>query len=120
MSANETPQHAEQWNDSEEDDDMEEQNWDDFVADEEDDEEFDSVMLCLFCASTYKSSDELFQHCKAAHCFDFSSLKNDLKLDFYGCFKLINYVRSQVLLFCFYCIFIICFIVFIVDFCSYA
>lgn len=84
----------EEWNDSE-DEDMEEQNWDDFVADD-DDEDFDSDMLCLFCVSTYKSTNELFEHCKSTHRFDFRKLKSGFELDFYGCFKLINYVRSQV------------------------
>lgn len=88
MSTNVMRENGEEWNDSEED----EQNWDDF----EEDEEFDSDMLCLFCVSTYKSSDELFEHCKSIHRFDFRSLRNSLGLDFYGCFKLINYVRSQV------------------------
>ncbi|KAL8235179.1 hypothetical protein R6Q59_021279 [Mikania micrantha] len=35
-------------------------------------------------------------HCFSSHSFDFGSIKTTLNLDFYGCFKLINYVRSQV------------------------
>lgn len=93
-------QNEENYNDSE-DEDMEEQNWDDFVAD--DDEQFDFDMLCLFCASIYHSSDEVFNHCESTHGFDFRGLKNRFGLDFYGCFKLINYVRSQVLFLDFLC-----------------
>lgn len=98
MSKNVKRESEEELNDSEEED-MEEQSWDDFVADD-DDEDFDSDILCLFCVCTYKSSDEVFEHCKLSHKFDFRRLKNGFELDFYGCFKLINYVRSQVLLNC--------------------
>ncbi|KAI7749371.1 hypothetical protein M8C21_000721 [Ambrosia artemisiifolia] len=74
----------------------EEQNWDDWTADGEEGEEDDQNLLCLFCESRFSSSDSLFDHCVSTHCFDFKSIKTTLKLDFYGCFKLINYVRSQV------------------------
>lgn len=90
MSKNVMRESENEWNESEEE---EEENWDDFVADDDD---FDSEMLCLFCVSTFKSTDDLFQHCKSTHHFDFRRLKNGFALDFYGCFKLINYVRSQV------------------------
>ncbi|KAL8154873.1 hypothetical protein AgCh_000282 [Apium graveolens] len=93
MSKNVKRESEDELNDS--DEDMEEQNWDDFVADD-DEEEFDSDIFCLFCVSTFKSSDEVFEHCKLSHKFDFRSLKSVFGLDFYGCFKLINFVRSQV------------------------
>ncbi|XVE52324.1 hypothetical protein DITRI_Ditri02bG0113900 [Diplodiscus trichospermus] len=59
-----------------------------------DDEE--SEFLCLFCDSKYGSCDALFEHCRLTHFFDFDGIRKELSLDFYGSFKLINYVRSQV------------------------
>nr|XP_016481243.1 PREDICTED: probable protein arginine N-methyltransferase 3 [Nicotiana tabacum] len=82
-------------------DDDREQNWDDWKVDENGDEEdeaeaMSSELLCLFCDSLYNSSNALFEHCSSAHRFNFNTLKTTLALDFYGCFKLINYVRSKV------------------------
>ncbi|KAF3434258.1 hypothetical protein FNV43_RR25361 [Rhamnella rubrinervis] len=76
----------------EEDDKL--QDWDDWEDEEEDGS--DSNFVCLFCDSRYSSSDALFDHCNSSHRFDFLHIKRSLGLDFYGCFKLINYVRSQV------------------------
>ncbi|VFQ61383.1 unnamed protein product [Cuscuta campestris] len=75
--------------------DQEDQNWDDWEADEEDDALY-PVFLCLFCDSRLNSGRALFQHCASCHRFDFEELKSNLRLDFYGCFKLINYIRSEV------------------------
>jgi len=79
-------------------DEDKDQNWDDWEnGDEEDEEEaMSSKLLCLFCESTYDSSNALFEHCASEHRFHFNTLKNTFALDFYGCFKLINYVRSKV------------------------
>ncbi|KAI3711859.1 hypothetical protein L1987_70408 [Smallanthus sonchifolius] len=74
----------------------EEQNWEDLTADGEEDEENALELLCLFCDLKYNSSNSLFDHCCLSHSFDFGSMKTTMKLDFYGCLKLINYVRSQV------------------------
>ena len=56
--------------------------------------------VCLFCPATYPSSgsdvDELFEHMKSAHNFDFTRTKDDLNLSFYQQVKLINYIRRQV------------------------
>ena len=85
----------------EEEDEEDQQNWEDW--NEEDDEDgddenfYDSEMLCLFCDSLYTCSNLLFQHCASSHHFDFNAIKKILSLDFYGCFKLINYIRFQVL-----------------------
>ncbi|XP_031110661.1 probable protein arginine N-methyltransferase 3 [Ipomoea triloba] len=75
--------------------DEEDQNWDDWEADEEDNI-VNSELACLFCDSRQSSGPALFQHCASSHHFDFEKIKNDLHLDFYGCFKLINYIRSEV------------------------
>ncbi|MCD7465526.1 Protein arginine N-methyltransferase 3 [Datura stramonium] len=79
-------------------DDDRDQNWDDWENGEEENEEeaMHSKLLCLFCNSLCDSSNELFEHCASAHHFHFNTLKTTLALDFYGCFKLINYVRSKV------------------------
>ncbi|KAI3814805.1 hypothetical protein L1987_14450 [Smallanthus sonchifolius] len=74
----------------------EEQNWEDWTADGEEDEENALELLCLFCDLKYNSSNSLFDHCCLSHSFYFGSMKTTMNLDFYGCFKLINYVRSQV------------------------
>lgn len=82
----------------EDDEEDELQDWDDWEAEEDGEGEdgSDSVFLCLFCDSRYGSSDQLFDHCSSSHHFDFVRVRRSLGLDFYGCFKLINYVRSQV------------------------
>lgn len=77
------------YSDSEEEEELEDQNWDDW-------EDKDPQMLCLFCDSPYGSCSSLFEHCASAHFFDFYGIKKAYNLDFYKCFKLINYVRSQV------------------------
>ncbi|KAK8643254.1 hypothetical protein V6N13_012558 [Hibiscus sabdariffa] len=55
----------------------------------------DLEFLCLFCDSKYSSCDALFDHCRLTHFFDFNGIRKELGLDFYGSFKLVNYVRSQ-------------------------
>ena len=88
--------------DDEEEEDEELEGWDDWEVEDEaaedgDDEEgSDSNLLCLFCDYRYGSSDALFDHCISSHHFDFRGVRTKLGLDFYGGFKLINYVRSQV------------------------
>lgn len=95
--------NAEKFEREEEDDDGDEEqeegqdDWDDWNADEEEGEEaFDSNFLCLFCNSKYNHCDTLFNHCNSVHYFDFHSIRRALGLDFYGSFKIINYIRSQV------------------------
>ncbi|XXG41195.1 hypothetical protein AAC387_Pa01g1713 [Persea americana] len=79
----------------EDDEEGEEQieNWDDWKTDEEDQ---DPDFLCLFCNLRWNSIELLFDHCISDHSFDFQSIRKSLGLDFYGSFKLINYIRSQV------------------------
>ncbi|XP_020888237.1 probable protein arginine N-methyltransferase 3 [Arabidopsis lyrata subsp. lyrata] len=80
-------------------------DWGDWKADdsgvgggeeEEDDDDSESDFLCLFCDSHFVSCDLLFEHCSLRHGFDFHRIRNEMKLDFYSSFKLINYIRSQV------------------------
>ncbi|KAI3790614.1 hypothetical protein L2E82_03786 [Cichorium intybus] len=77
------------------DEDDGEQTWEDWTSDEEKKED-DDLVLCLFCDSKYSSSNSLFEHCRSSHSFDFGSIRTSMNLDFYGCFKLLNYIRSQV------------------------
>ncbi|KAJ7949379.1 Arginine N-methyltransferase family protein [Quillaja saponaria] len=79
----------------EEEDEEEPQDWDGWDADGGE-EDLDSDFLCLFCDSKYNLCDSLFEHCISTHYFDFHAIRKALDLDFYGSFKLINYVRSQV------------------------
>ncbi|KAL6548558.1 Protein arginine N-methyltransferase 3 [Orobanche gracilis] len=84
--------------DSESEEEREDHNWDDW-KDEHDATEGQSLnpqLLCLFCDSQYFSCSSLFEHCASAHFFDFYKIKKAYNMDFYKCFKLINYVRSQV------------------------
>ncbi|PIN08352.1 Protein arginine N-methyltransferase PRMT1 [Handroanthus impetiginosus] len=86
-----------QSSDSEEEQ-FEDQNWDGWNEEDDGVEEQDLILqlLCLFCDSQLGSCSSLFEHCASAHFFDFYGIKKAYKLDFYKCFKLINYVRSQV------------------------
>ncbi|GFS38944.1 protein arginine methyltransferase 3 [Actinidia rufa] len=73
------------------------QDWGDWNADQEEEgDDLDSNILCLFCCSIFNSSSALFHHCRSIHYFDFRAITKTLALDFYASFKLINYVRSQV------------------------
>lgn len=83
-------------NDQEEEEEDQDQAWADWGADDIEEEESDSDILCLFCDSKYSSCDALFEHCSSNHHFDFLSVTKTLILDFYGSFKLINFVRSRV------------------------
>ncbi|KAL5732551.1 hypothetical protein ACOSP7_031908 [Xanthoceras sorbifolium] len=88
---------VEEAQESEEEGEIEEEDWGDWREDDEEEEEdSEPGFQCLFCDNKYSSCDALFEHCRLTHHFDFHSIKIALDLDFYGSFKLINYVRSQV------------------------
>lgn len=73
------------------------EGWNDWNADENDeicDEDFE--FKCLFCDFKFNSCDSLLQHCNSTHHFDFPRIKKSLGLDFYGSFKLVNYIRAMV------------------------
>lgn len=83
----------------ESDSEFEEENedWDDWGEDDDNDGgENDKPFMCLFLDSQFSSCSELWEHCRLAHKFDFDGIRKELGFDFYGSFKLINYVRSQV------------------------
>ena len=80
----------------EEDEDDVVESWDDWNADEDDESANASDFNCLFCDSSFLSSNSVFDHCAADHQFDFQGIRKCWSLDFYGSFKLINYVRQMV------------------------
>ena len=64
--------------------------------------------VCLFCPATYANggngANDLFNHMKVVHEFDFVEIKESMKLSFYQQVKLVNYIRRQVHLgACIYC-----------------
>jgi type I protein arginine methyltransferase len=79
--------------DEDEHDELADNSWDDWCEDE--DALDDSV--CLVC-DKIASTEVILSHLKHDHDFDFKSIKSKLRLDFYGCIKLINYIRGQVCL----------------------
>ncbi|KAL6854562.1 hypothetical protein ACP4OV_019124 [Aristida adscensionis] len=79
--------------DEEEEEEEENEGWDDWCSDGEDS---GGGLLCLFCALRFDAESSLFSHCAADHCFDFRGIVRESGLDFYGCIKLINFVRSKV------------------------
>ena len=56
--------------------------------------------VCLFCPATYSNcgngANDLFNHMKVVHEFDFIKIKETMKLSFYQQVKLVNYIRRQV------------------------
>ncbi|KAL6596932.1 hypothetical protein ACP70R_047066 [Stipagrostis hirtigluma subsp. patula] len=79
---------------SDEEEEEGEEGWDDWCSDGDDDA--GGGLLCLFCSSRFDSESSLFSHCGAEHRFDFHGVVRGSGLDFYGCIKLINFVRSKV------------------------
>uniref|UniRef100_A0A0A8Y1H4 Probable protein arginine N-methyltransferase 3 n=1 Tax=Arundo donax TaxID=35708 RepID=A0A0A8Y1H4_ARUDO len=74
----------------------EEEGWDDWCSDGDDTVAGGGGLLCLFCSSRFDTEGSLFSHCGAEHRFDFYKIVRELGLDFYGCIKLINFIRSKV------------------------
>lgn len=81
-----------------EDEEIEDQNWEDWEDEGDSIEEqgLNPKLKCLFCDSQFDSSGRLFEHCASVHFFDYYGIKKAYNLGFYKCFKLINYIRSQV------------------------
>ena len=81
--------------DEEEDEDdaaegEQEENWDDWV-----DESKSNNVLCLLCSNTFPTSSLVIDHLRT-HDFDLLGLIHEMKLDFFGRIKLINYIRRKV------------------------
>ncbi|KAK9479406.1 S-adenosyl-L-methionine-dependent methyltransferase [Lipomyces japonicus] len=52
--------------------------------------------VCLFCPRLFSSAAQVFAHAAQDHGFDFACIARDLRLDFFGRIKLVNYVRAEV------------------------
>lgn len=90
------PEHERLRNEDYEDDEEEEEGWDDWDSDGDDAASGGGGLLCLFCSLRFDSESSLFSHCGSEHRFGFYKVVKELGLDFYGCIKLINFVRSKV------------------------
>ncbi|OEL26192.1 putative protein arginine N-methyltransferase 3 [Dichanthelium oligosanthes] len=77
----------------EEEEEEGEEGWADWCSDGDD---AAGGLLCLFCSLQFDADSSLFEHCVAEHRFDFHRIVKELGLDFYGCIRLINFVRSKV------------------------
>ncbi|CAI2172800.1 11155_t:CDS:10 [Funneliformis geosporum] len=73
--------------------DPNDERWDDWEEEEGDHQD----LKCLFCDELFPLANDLFSHCLYHHGFDFQKIRTELKLDFYQCIRLINYIRHQVL-----------------------
>ncbi|XP_015757201.1 PREDICTED: protein arginine N-methyltransferase 3-like [Acropora digitifera] len=51
--------------------------------------------LCLFCDKCFKNAEDVWRHCSSAHGVDIIKIKRNHGLDFYGCIKLINFIRKM-------------------------
>ncbi|GJN40122.1 hypothetical protein PR202_gb29292 [Eleusine coracana subsp. coracana] len=81
---------------SDEEEEEGEEGWDDWCSDDDDAAAVGGGLLCLFCSSRFDAEGPFFAHCATEHRFDFYRIVKELGLDFYGCIKLINFVRSKV------------------------
>ncbi|KAJ3412054.1 Protein arginine N-methyltransferase 3 [Chytridiales sp. JEL 0842] len=68
-------------------DEQEDNTWSDFGDDE------DCEALCLVC-DHQAEINEVVKHMISEHALDLKAIKKDLGLDFYGCMRLINYMRT--------------------------
>lgn len=55
-----------------------------------------SLSLCLFCTKTDEDVNNIINHMKVEHNFDFSTIKSKLGLNFYHQVKIVNYIRKQI------------------------
>lgn len=54
------------------------------------------TVTSLFGTETFSSPQEMLDHCKKDHGFDFLKVVKALSLDFHGAIKLVNLIRSRV------------------------
>ncbi|KAL8413777.1 hypothetical protein RB594_005136 [Gaeumannomyces avenae] len=55
------------------------------------------TIVSLLDDAVFTDAASMVKHCKDKHGFDFVATRDRLGLDFYGCIKLINYVRQRAL-----------------------
>ncbi|KAH8203251.1 hypothetical protein TruAng_002549 [Truncatella angustata] len=69
-----------------------EEGWDDVDQDEEETQQ----VISLLDDKVFPDVLSMLDYCKEKHSFDFLALRQKLQLDFHGCVKLVNYIRSRV------------------------
>ena len=70
-------------------------NWSEF-EDENIDNSHEQQVICIFTDKLFRSAKDYFNHLKEAENFDIWNLVHvDLKLDFFGYVKLINFLRTK-------------------------
>ncbi|KAK0413968.1 hypothetical protein QR680_007085 [Steinernema hermaphroditum] len=75
------------------DEEEEENSWHEWQEDNID--EGQTRVLCLFCDESYDEATELLDHLKDAHKFDLLKIIADEKMDIYNRMKFLNYVRTK-------------------------
>ncbi|KAM7434048.1 Protein arginine N-methyltransferase 3 [Porites harrisoni] len=59
------------------------------------DEEQENSTICLFCEECFRNADNIWSHCVTRHGVDILKITRMHRLDFYGCIKLINFIRKM-------------------------
>src|SRR5450432_3901703 len=66
------------------------EGWEDVEPDQEQEK-----IISLLDHEVFPDVTSMLAHCKQHHGFDFLSIRQKYALDFYGCIKLVNYIRSE-------------------------
>ncbi|KAI0879849.1 S-adenosyl-L-methionine-dependent methyltransferase [Annulohypoxylon maeteangense] len=77
---------------SDDSDSRDEEGW----SDAEEDEEETQEVISLLDDRVFPDVISMLAHCKDKHGFDFLGIRQRLQLDFYGCIKLVNFIRQRV------------------------
>lgn len=77
---------------SDDSDSRDEEGW----SDAEEDEEETQEVISLLDDRVFPDVMSMLAHCKEKHGFDFLGVRQRLQLDFYGCIKLVNFIRQRV------------------------
>ncbi|KAI1452897.1 S-adenosyl-L-methionine-dependent methyltransferase [Annulohypoxylon moriforme] len=77
---------------SDDSDSRDEEGW----SDAEEDEEETQEVISLLDDRVFPDVISMLAHCKDKHGFDFLAIRQRLQLDFYGCIKLVNFIRQRV------------------------
>ncbi|KAI2468446.1 S-adenosyl-L-methionine-dependent methyltransferase [Annulohypoxylon bovei var. microspora] len=79
-----------------ESDDSSDSRDDEGWSDAEEDEEETQEVISLLDDRVFPDVMSMLAHCKDKHGFDFLGVRQQLQLDFYGCIKLVNFIRQRV------------------------
>jgi type I protein arginine methyltransferase len=67
------------------------EGWEDVEPEEEQEKIFS-----LLDNEVFPDVASMLAHCKKKHDFDFLKIRENFALDFYGCIKLVNYIRNEI------------------------